>query len=98
MVLSDLVAHILYDTLERGGTLVSSIGRSFGYLQVEETGQRQMGWEWVRCLRWRLAEHRGLWQEKSGNDYPVVPVGAHGGRRESSGGQSGPSKSDEILR
>ena len=88
MVLTDLVTHILYDTLERCGSLVSSIGRSFRDLQVKETGQRQVGWEWIRCLWWRLAEHRGLWQEKSGDDYPVVPVGAHGGRRESSEGKA----------
>jgi hypothetical protein len=37
MILADLVAHILYDTFEWAGSLVSSIGRSFGDLQVEET-------------------------------------------------------------
>ena len=98
MVPADLVAHILYDALERGGSLVSPIGWSLGDLQVEETRQRQMGREWPRCLWWRLAEHRGLRQEETGDDYPVVPVGAHGGRRESSGRQSGPSKSyDGVI-
>jgi len=98
MVLADLVAHVLYDTLERSGSLVSPIGRSLGDLQVKETRQGQMGWEWTRGLRWRLAEHRGLRQEKAGDDYPVVPVGAHGGRREPSGRQSGPSKScDDVI-
>ena len=91
MVLADLVAHVLHNTLKRGGPLVSPIGRTFGDLQVKEARQRQMGWKWIRCLRWRLTEHRGLRQEKSGDDYPVVPVGAHGGRRESSGKQGGPS-------
>ena len=39
-----------------------------------------------------------MWEEKGGDDYPVVPVGAHGGRRESSGKQSRPSKSyDDVI-
>lgn len=98
MILTNLVAHILYNALERGGPLVSPIGRSLGDLQVEETRQRQVGWEWIGSLWWRLAEHRSLWQEKTGDDYPMVPVGAHGGRRESSGRQSGPSKScDDVI-
>ena len=97
--LTYLVAHILYNALERGGSLVSPIGRSLRDLQVEETRQWQVGWERVvGGLWWRLAEYRGLWQEKAGDDYPVVPVGAHGGRRESGGGQSGPSKScDDVI-
>lgn len=60
MVQADLVAHVLYDTLERAGCLVSPIGRSLGDLQVKEAWQRQMGWEWERCLWGRLAEHCGL--------------------------------------
>lgn len=95
MIQTDLVAHILYDTFEYR-CLFSPIGRSFWDLQVEKTWQ--LGWEWVWCLWGRLAENRGLWQEKSGNDYPVVPVGAHGGRGGFGGRQGGPSKScDGIL-
>ena len=37
MILADLVTHVLYDTFEWGGHPVSSIGRSFGDLQVKET-------------------------------------------------------------
>ena len=98
MVPTDLVAHILYDTLEGGGSLVSPVGRSLRDLQVKETRQRQMSWEWTRCLWWGLPEYRGLRQEKTGNDHPVVPVGAHDGRREPGGRQSGPSKScDDVI-
>lgn len=60
MVQADLVAHVLYDALERAGCLVSPIGRSLGDLQVKEAWQRQMGWEGERCLWGRLAEHCGL--------------------------------------
>ena len=37
IILANLVAHILYDTLERTRSFVSPIGRSLGDLQVEET-------------------------------------------------------------
>ena len=49
-------------------------------------------------MRGRLAEHRGLWQEEAGDDYPMVPVRAHGGRKETGGNRSGPSKScDDVI-
>ena len=34
---ADLVAHILYNAFERGGSLVSPIGWPFGDFQVKET-------------------------------------------------------------
>jgi len=37
MILANLVTHVLYDTFEWGGHPISSIGRSFGDLQVKET-------------------------------------------------------------
>ena len=98
MMLADLVAHVLYDTFEWGRCPTSSIGRSFGDLQVEETWQRQIGRERMWCVRGRLAEYYSLGQEKGGDNYPMVPVRAHGGRWRSSGKQSGPSKScDDVI-
>jgi len=43
-------------------------------------------------MRRRLAEYHSLWQEKAGDDHPMIPVRAHGGRREP-GGERGPRAS-----
>ena len=49
-------------------------------------------------MRRRLAEHHGLWQEKAGDNHPMIPVRAHGGRKEPSGERSGPSKPcDDVI-
>lgn len=93
----DLVTHILHNTFERGGCLLSPIRWSFRDFQVEETLQRQLGRKWTWCLGGRVSEYHSLRQEKGGDDNPVVPVRAHGGRKESNGRQSGPQKSAMML-
>lgn len=97
MLLADLVAHILDDTFQWSRSLVFSIWRSFGDLQVEEVEWRP-SLEWLWCLWGGLADDHGVRQEKADDDYPMVPVRAHGGRMECRGRWSGPSKScDDVI-